>query len=120
MSTAGAAVPPAGPEFSAIPDEKPGDMIGRYKLLQRLGEGGCGVVYLAEQAEPVSGIEVAVGIVWKAGHDMNAVAGGAQCLCDLQRFRNWFGREVVREDENLHPEVACRRRQLSSAGSAVR
>jgi len=27
--------------------------IGRYKLLERMGEGGCGVVYLAEQEEPV-------------------------------------------------------------------
>jgi eukaryotic-like serine/threonine-protein kinase len=27
--------------------------IGRYKLVHRLGEGGCGVVYLAEQQEPV-------------------------------------------------------------------
>src|SRR5207249_2023141 len=33
--------------------EKPGDRIGRYKLLQQIGEGGCGVVYLAEQSEPV-------------------------------------------------------------------
>jgi serine/threonine protein kinase len=35
------------------PDEKPGDKIGRYKLLQQIGEGGCGVVYMAEQEEPV-------------------------------------------------------------------
>src|ERR1039458_2900220 len=33
--------------------EKPGDRIGRYKLLQQIGEGGCGVVYMAEQAEPM-------------------------------------------------------------------
>jgi eukaryotic-like serine/threonine-protein kinase len=33
--------------------EKPGDLIGRYKLLQQIGEGGCGVVYMAEQEEPV-------------------------------------------------------------------
>src|SRR5205085_2590382 len=33
--------------------EKPGDKIGRYKLLQKIGEGGCGTVYMAEQEEPV-------------------------------------------------------------------
>jgi tetratricopeptide (TPR) repeat protein len=33
--------------------EKPGDRIGRYKLLQEIGEGGCGTVYMAEQEEPV-------------------------------------------------------------------
>lgn len=33
--------------------EKPGDRIGRYTLLQQIGEGGCGVVFMAEQKEPV-------------------------------------------------------------------
>src|SRR6266568_4725277 len=33
--------------------EKPGDNIGPYKLLQQIGEGGCGVVYMAEQEKPV-------------------------------------------------------------------
>ena len=33
--------------------EKPGDAIGPYKLLQQIGEGGFGVVYMAEQSKPV-------------------------------------------------------------------
>jgi eukaryotic-like serine/threonine-protein kinase len=33
--------------------EKPGDRIGRYRLLQEIGHGGCGIVYMAEQEEPV-------------------------------------------------------------------
>src|SRR5436190_10703732 len=38
---------------AAAPGEKAGDRIGRYKLLQEVGQGGCGVVYMAEQEEPV-------------------------------------------------------------------
>src|ERR1041385_7048416 len=34
-------------------EEGPSSLIGRYKLLQKIGEGGCGLVYMAEQAEPV-------------------------------------------------------------------
>src|SRR5262245_53607277 len=41
----------------ATPDEAqlapPGTVIGQFKLLEPLGEGGFGVVYLAEQSEPV-------------------------------------------------------------------
>src|SRR5262245_32245229 len=33
--------------------EKPGDRIGRYRLIEEIGHGGCGVVYMAEQEEPV-------------------------------------------------------------------
>src|SRR5438046_9631976 len=51
--------PPSGADFKRTEvvnirlTEKPGDKIGRYKLLQQIGEGGCGVVYMAEQTEPV-------------------------------------------------------------------
>jgi serine/threonine protein kinase len=37
----------------SVPTEGPGTRIGYYKLLQRIGEGGCGVVYMAEQESPV-------------------------------------------------------------------
>jgi len=51
--------------------EKPGTLIGPYKLLQELGEGGMGVVFMAEQREPVQR-RVALKIV-KPGMDSRAV-----------------------------------------------
>src|ERR1700735_1746179 len=35
------------------PLETVGDTIDRYRLLQQIGEDGCGVTYMAEQLEPV-------------------------------------------------------------------
>jgi eukaryotic-like serine/threonine-protein kinase len=51
--------------------EKAGDHIGRYKLLQQIGEGGCGVVFMAEQEEPVRR-RVALKII-KPGMDTKSV-----------------------------------------------
>ena len=53
--TLGANLPGSGAaaEFASAPAEKSGDRIGRYKLLEQIGEGGCGVVYMAEQESPV-------------------------------------------------------------------
>ena len=51
--------------------EQPGDVIGPYKLLQQIGEGGMGVVYMAEQKEPVKR-RVALKII-KPGMDTRQV-----------------------------------------------
>ncbi len=51
--------------------EGPGTVIGPYKLLQRIGEGGMGSVWMAEQAEPVRR-KVALKII-KPGMDTRQV-----------------------------------------------
>ncbi len=52
-------------------EEQLGTLIGHYKLIQKIGEGGCGVVYLAEQAEPVRR-QVALKVI-KLGMDTKSV-----------------------------------------------
>jgi serine/threonine protein kinase len=51
--------------------EAVGTTLGRYKLLEMLGEGGCGVVYVAEQTEPVRR-RVALKVI-KLGMDTKSV-----------------------------------------------
>ncbi len=55
----------------APPCEAPGMMIGPYKLVERLGEGGMGTVWLAQQSEPVKR-PVALKLI-KAGMDSRQV-----------------------------------------------
>ena len=52
-------------------EEQIGDSIGRYKLLEKIGEGGFGVVYRAEQREPVRR-QVAVKVI-KLGMDTKSI-----------------------------------------------
>lgn len=53
--------------------ERPGSTVGRYRLLEQIGEGGFGVVYMAEQREPVRR-KVALKII-KLGMDTKQVVG---------------------------------------------
>ena len=43
-----AAQPTIKLDFADAPDEAVGQTLGRYKLLERVGEGGCGVVYYGD------------------------------------------------------------------------
>src|SRR5688572_28433288 len=62
----------AGTEEYTERGERPGVVVaGKYKLLQQIGEGGMGVVYMAEQTEPVKR-RVAVKII-KPGMDTRQV-----------------------------------------------
>src|SRR5438045_1369739 len=51
--------------------EQPGSLIGSYKLLQQIGEGGMGLVFMAEQLQPVKR-KVALKII-KPGMDSKQV-----------------------------------------------
>jgi serine/threonine protein kinase/tetratricopeptide (TPR) repeat protein len=55
----------------SLPGERPGDQIGPYRLLQKVGEGGFGAVFEADQEHPVKR-RVALKII-KLGMDTHAV-----------------------------------------------
>ena len=64
------------------PDQAVGQTLGRYKLLERVGEGGCGVVYVAEQTDPVLR-RVALKVV-KLGMDTKQVVAPLNCYATRQ------------------------------------
>jgi serine/threonine protein kinase/WD40 repeat protein len=61
----------AQPTTSLRAHEGPGTIIGPYKLLEQIGEGGMGMVWMAEQTEPIQR-RVAVKVV-KEGMDSKQV-----------------------------------------------
>src|SRR5687767_9981409 len=48
-----AAAPAAETEIERLKPEQSGDRLGHYKLLEQIGEGGFGIVWIAEQDAPV-------------------------------------------------------------------
>ena len=71
MQDDGALSPDLEAQWARLKPEGAGDRIGRYKLLQEIGEGGFGTVWMAEQMEPVSR-KVALKII-KLGMDTREV-----------------------------------------------
>jgi RecA/RadA recombinase len=63
--------PASGRIAMAAAVETPGTVVGRHKLREKIGEGGCGVVYMAEQQRPVRR-KVALKII-KPGMDTREV-----------------------------------------------
>src|SRR5262249_20416438 len=61
----------AGPTVGPVPAEGAGARIGPYKLLQEIGQGGMGTVWMAEQTTPVKR-PVALKVI-KAGMDSRQV-----------------------------------------------
>ena len=75
---------PSEPDYHVTQDQLPplpisegrGMRIGNYRLLQKIGEGGMGTVYMAEQEKPVRR-RVALKIV-KPGMDSNQVLAASR------------------------------------------
>ena len=86
---------------SAPVDEQPGDTIGPYKLLECLGEGGYGTVWMAEQRSPIQRL-VALKLL-KAGMD------SAQVLARFEQERQALALMQ-------HPNIA----QVYDAGTTQR
>jgi eukaryotic-like serine/threonine-protein kinase len=82
---------PPAVELQTWRDGKSSDHIGPYKLLQEIGEGGCGVVYMAEQERPVRR-RVALKVI-KLGMDTKSV---------IARFES--GRQALAMMD--HPNIA--------------
>jgi serine/threonine protein kinase len=64
-------LPHLGPAGPSAPAEAPGAVIGPYKLIEQIAEGGMGTVWMAQQTEPVKRL-VAVKLI-KAGMDSKQV-----------------------------------------------
>ncbi len=119
-----AEVPGATVQVSRSSAEQVGDRIGRYKLLQQIGEGGCGVVYMAEQEEPVRR-RVALKVI-KLGMDTKQVIARfeaerqALALMDHPNIAKIFDAGVTERPliPSLSPSAGEREKHVSSPGGS--
>src|SRR5262245_11229146 len=102
--------------------EDVGTTIGCYKLLQQIGEGGMGVVFMAEQLHPVQR-KVALKII-KPGMDTRQVIARfeierqALALMDHPHIAKVFDAGVVGSASRAEPESPGRPREPASEGPA--
>ena len=125
-------------ELARLKPEEAGERIGPYKLLQQIGEGGFGMVWMAEQEEPVRR-RVALKII-KLGMDTKEViarfeqerqalammdhpniAQGLRCRRDADRAAVLRHGTGARDQDHrlLRPGELCRRRSGSQLFIAV-
>src|SRR5438876_8869493 len=53
LESAAPALPRKTTVAESLVTERPGTVLGPYKLLEQIGEGGFGVVFMAEQQRPI-------------------------------------------------------------------
>jgi serine/threonine protein kinase len=102
----------------SYPDEDAtGQTIGRYKLLERLGEGGCGVVYVAEQTEPLRR-RVALKVI-KLGMDTKQVIARFEAERQALAMMDHPNIAKVLDAGTIQTQSGEGRMQNSSADSAL-
>jgi len=102
----------AHPSIARHREDKPGDPIARYRLIAPLGEGGFGVVWTAEQTEPIHR-ELALKLIKRGMDSLEIIArfeAESQALAMMDHpniaavldagttpdGRPWFGMELVK------------------------
>ena len=83
--------------------DRPGAVIGPYKLLQQIGEGGMGTVFMAEQEQPVRR-RVALKII-KRGMDSGQVV--ARFEAERRQSTRTASPCGIQRQGNLEPESSC-------------